>query len=195
MRKLIVCSIVSLSLLLGMRGMVVNCLASKAAPSQAEALSALQFPIPSSTQARQYLGLSGSGKFRLDQIPGDLLILEVFSVYCPYCQKEAPRVDALYRAIAEHPGLPGRVKLVGIGVGNSRYEVELFKIRFKIPFVLLPDPKFTVGNVLKGFRTPDFIVLKRNGSAPPTIIYSKAGEFGNPQHFLDSLLHKAGMKG
>lgn len=195
MRKLFLCGIVGLSLLIGMQGWVANCFAGDAPATEGAALSALQFPVPVNTQARQYLGVTGGGKFQLGQVPGAVVILEIFSVYCPYCQQEAPQVDALYRAITRHADLKDKVKLVGIGEGNNRYEVDRFKSRYQIPFTLLPDPEFSVGDVIKGLRTPSFVVLKRNDNGSHTVIYSKVGDFGNPQHFLDSLLHKARLKG
>lgn len=195
MRKLFMYGIISLSLVLGMRGVVAECLAGETSTSQGAALSALQFAAPESAQARRYLGVSGSGKFSLSQVPGDILILEMFSVYCPYCQEEAPRVNTLYRAILKRSGLKDKIELVGIGVGNTRQEVHLFKIRYKIPFALLADPQFSVDKILQGLMTPYFIVLKRNNNGSPTVIYSKAGGFGDPDRFLDSLVRKAGLKG
>ena len=50
----------------------------------------------------KYLGLSGSGSFRINQIKADVVIVEIFSMYCPHCQAEAPAVNELYQLIEEN---------------------------------------------------------------------------------------------
>ena len=44
----------------------------------------------------KYLGLSGSGTFSVDQVKAQAMIIQIFSMYCPYCQKDAPNVNRLY---------------------------------------------------------------------------------------------------
>jgi len=45
----------------------------------------------------KYLGLSGGGFFKINQIKADVAIIEIFSMYCPYCQGEAPHINNLLR--------------------------------------------------------------------------------------------------
>ena len=75
----------------------------------------------------KYLGLSGRGSFRINQIKADVVIVEIFSMYCPHCQAEAPDVNNLYQLIEENAALKGKIKMIGLGTGNSIYETDIFK--------------------------------------------------------------------
>ena len=57
-------------------------------------------------------------------------------MYCPFCQKEAPNVNELYRIIDQDKDLKSRIKMIGIGAGNSPFEVNTFRtpMRFLFPF-------------------------------------------------------------
>src|SRR5690242_19925374 len=61
------------------------------------------------------LGLSTSNTgFRLSQIRAKAIILVVFSMYCPHCQREAPGLEKIHGLIASK-GMSGDLKLVGVG--------------------------------------------------------------------------------
>ena len=81
-------------------------------------------------------------RFCSQQVDSEVLIVQIFNFYCPHCQKEAPNVNALYRAISASPGIKSRIKVLGIGAGNSSYEVNAFRDLFRIKFPLIPDCGF-----------------------------------------------------
>jgi protein-disulfide isomerase len=54
-----------------------------------EVFSEITLPVPEKAGEREYLGLTGTSRSDIS-IKADLVILEIFSMYCPYCQKEAP---------------------------------------------------------------------------------------------------------
>ncbi len=169
-------------------------LADDKTPSEGGALPEMKIPVPQKDEELKYLGIKERGTFKIPQIKADMVIVEVFSMYCPFCQKEAPAVNQLYQAIAANPDLKDRIKMVGIGAGNSTFEVNTFKKHYSIPFPLLPDADYKVHDALGQPRTPYFLVVRLNPNSPHTIIYSKVGAFGDPKDFLDLLLAKAKMK-
>lgn len=150
-------------------------------------------PVPVSTDHQQYLGVSGK-TFTLGQVDADILIIEIFSMYCPFCQKEAPNVNWLYDLTKEKSTADRKIKLIGIGAGNSEFEVDFFKEKFEIPFPLFSDDRFTLHDKIGQVRTPHFFGLKINQDSSFKVFYSKAGIVGEPELFLENILEQAGQE-
>jgi thiol-disulfide isomerase/thioredoxin len=143
---------------------------------------------------KSYLGLSWlSRSFRVPEVKAGVVIVEVFSMYCPYCQAEAPRVNQLYERIEGNPVLKGKIKIIGIGVGNSPYEVGIFKKKYNIPFPLFPDGDFKIHKLLGEVRTPYFIGVKINPDGSHRVFYSKLGAFESVDGFLNSVIKLSGL--
>ncbi len=122
--------------------------ASDSLTVDAGALANLRLSMPDSAASKNYLGLKGTDTFTIPQIKADTVIIEIFSMYCPICQAEAPVVNELHRLIEKTPSLKGKVKLIGIGAGNSAFEVEVFRKKYNILFPLFPDEKFGIQKAL-----------------------------------------------
>ncbi|MCX5833548.1 MAG: TlpA disulfide reductase family protein [Deltaproteobacteria bacterium] len=151
-------------------------------------------PLPGSSTERDYLGLSSRGNFTVPDIKAKVVLIEVLSMYCPFCQKEAPIVNRLYEAIEGNPGHKGKIKLIGIGVGNSAYELDVFRKRYNVPFPLFPDADFTLHKQLGETRTPYFIAVRINEDRTHKVVYSKAGSLGEVTPFIENLVKLSGLK-
>ena len=103
-------------------------------PKKGGTLPAIKLEVPEDPAQRTYLGLSGEGLFDISQIKAESVIIQIFSMYCPLCQREAFRVNQLYKNIERDPDTRGKFKLIGIGAGNSRFEVEIFLKTYEVPF-------------------------------------------------------------
>jgi len=124
-----------------------------------DALAGIQLPIPQNNAEKEYLGVSGKGTFSLSQLKAATLIIEVFSMYCPHCQREAPVVNELHGLIEKDASLRKGVKLVGIGIGNTPFEVDVYREKFKVLFPLFADDSLQLRKISESqFRTPTFIV-------------------------------------
>jgi len=132
--------------------------------------------------------------FSLPKPKDGIVIIEIFSMYCPYCQKEAPNVNKLYDKIQASPHLKSKMRLVGIGVGNSAYEVDVFRKKYNVQFPLYSDGDFKIHKKLGEPRTPYFIGAKINPDGSHRIFYSKLGEFGDVDKFLDEMIRLSGTK-
>lgn len=139
---------------------------------------------------KSYLGV-GSGPFRVSDIKSNLVVVEIFSMYCPHCQKDAPNVNQLYNKIESDPALKGRIKIIGIGAGNSQLEVDTFRQRYKVPFPLFPDKDFKIHDMMGQPRTPFFIVLKLQPGTKERIIATHLGPYESPDQFLNTVLKPA----
>jgi len=132
--------------------------------------------------------------FSLPKPKDGVVIIEIFSMYCPYCQKEAPNVNKFYDKIQANPNLKNRMRLVGIGVGNSNYEVDVFRKKYSVTFPLYSDGDFKIHKKLGEPRTPYFIGVKINPDGSHRIFYSKLGEFGDADAFLAEMVRLSGIK-
>ncbi|MHC1713297.1 MAG: peroxiredoxin family protein [Solidesulfovibrio sp.] len=140
-----------------------------------------------------YLGLpSDKLPAPISAIQTEALIVEVFSMYCPYCQKEAPTVNALFELI-QLRGLSQRVKIIGIGAGNSDAEVEVFRKKYAVPFPLFSDASFAVHKRLGEVGTPFFYVLVKNADGSFKVLEANLGCMTSPQEFLAEVIQKAGL--
>jgi peroxiredoxin len=174
--------------------LVFQTLAANKPPEKGEQLPIMTLPIPKNPEERTYLGLSGSGSFKIQQIKAKVVIIEIFSMYCPYCQKDAPGVNELYRLIENNPETKNKIKLIGIGAGNSSYEVEVFKKTYNVPFPLFSDKDFTIHKACGEVRTPYFMVVKLNDDGTHQIVHTQLGEYPGAQPFLELVLKVSGLK-
>ena len=156
-------------------------------------LPSFELSVPTDEAHKEYLGLSGSGSFAVSDIDAEVVIIEIFSMYCPHCQREAPKINDLYRLIEENEQLRGKIKLIGVGAGNSDFEVNVFRQTYQVPFPLFADERFAIHKALGELRTPYFIGIKRKNGGHE-IFYSKLGGFESPEVFLQSMVDRSGLK-
>ena len=126
---------------------------------------------PQSTKVQKYLGLESLKPFRLSQIPCKLTIIEVFSVLCQVCQKNAPQTNQLYKFIQSDPGLKKDVKMLGIGIGDDWEGLAVFKKMFRTAFPLFPDSENKIFELLGEPKVPLLLLTNKDGK----VIYSHAG--------------------
>lgn len=161
---------------------------------KSDALSAIELPVPQNPDVRSYLGISEDNSFTIPQIKAEVVIIEIFSMYCPYCQREAPKVNKLYWAIEADRNLKGKIKMIGIGAGNSPFEVEVFRKKYQVPFPLFPDEDFSIHKACGKVRTPYFLGVKIKTDSSVEVFYNRLGGIQDPSQFLELILHSSGIK-
>jgi len=147
-----------------------------------------------SAEQAAYLGLAAPGKTsRLSKIKAPFILLEVFSMYCPHCQREAPAMNDLYNLVARR-GLAGQIKVLGLGAGNSLAEVEIFRAKYGLLFPLFADPGLTAHQAVGGVGTPYFYLVARDKKTGAlTVKLGRLGRMDSPEQFLDDLARAAGL--
>jgi thiol-disulfide isomerase/thioredoxin len=138
------------------------------------------------------LGITAVGPTPIATVDAEVLVVEIFSMYCPFCQREAPTINALHALIGTR-GLAGRIKLIGIGAGNSDTEVDIFRKKYAVPFALFSDSAFAVHQRIGQVGTPFFYVLRKNAAKGYDIILTHLGVIASPAEFLAAITAKAGL--
>jgi len=150
------------------------------------AVNQVIFEIPS-RENRDYLGLIDKGKTaRIADVDAAVVVLEVFSMYCPVCQKDAPHMNEVVSLIQEKE-LGRHIKIIGFGFENSAFEVEVFKKKFNIPFPLIPDPENEVMDQLGVSGTPYYIVLNTKNPKAIDIYFTQDMPVKNARAFLKKI--------
>lgn len=163
-------------------------------PATTAPFPAFQLPAPHNEMESAYLGIPEKKSFRVGEIKAQVVLIEILSAYCPYCQRAAPLVNEVYQQIANDPGLKGKIKIIGIGMNNSLYELNLFKEKLNVPFPLFPDPNSEISSMFNVPGTPTFIGVKVDGKGSEQQVFYKPGVFKDPSQFLADLVQAAGLK-
>jgi peroxiredoxin len=163
-------------------------------PKQGSMLPAMKLTVPKDPFLKSYLGLSGEGLFKISEIKAEVVIIQIFNMYCPLCQREASRVNELYENIEKDPNTRGKFKLIGIGAGNSQFEVGIYMKTYEVPFPLFSDGDFSIHQSLGEVRTPYFIAVKINDDGNHEIFYSRVGGFEKAEEFLKLMFELSGLK-
>ena len=163
-------------------------------PLEGDLLPEIVLSVPNNPDHQKYLGLHGEGSFTIPQIKARVVIVEIFSMYCPYCQAEAPSLNKLYSKIQGDTNLKDNFKIIGIGTGNSTFEIEHFRKTYDIPFPLFPDDDFSLHKKIGEVRTPYFFGIAINEDGTHKILYSKQGRLEDHDQFINILLQGAGLK-
>ncbi|OGP54969.1 MAG: hypothetical protein A2Y65_02520 [Deltaproteobacteria bacterium RBG_13_52_11] len=153
----------------------------------------MKLPVPQTPSAKSYLGLTGEGSFAISQIKAQVVIIEIFNMYCSNCQREAPKVNELYRAVDKDPNLKGKIKIIGIGAGNTPLEAEVFRKNYQVPFPLFPDEDYAIHKAIGEVRTPFFICAKRNADGSLNVFHTNKGGFQAPAQFLKQIVTLSGL--
>lgn len=163
-------------------------------PSVGGTFPKVSLPVPQDQTYQQYLGLKGGGSFNIPQVKANVVIVQIFSMYCPHCQKDAPVANEFFKKLSEDPKLKDSVKLIGIGAGNSDFEIDFFRKQYGIKFPLFSDGDFLIHKAVGEVRTPYFFAIKINKNGTHKVVYSKLGGIENPDEFMKTVIGFSGIK-
>ena len=134
------------------------------------------------------LGLKGATPYALSRIKAKTVILVAFSMYCPHCQREAPLLNEL-DGLLKSRGLDKDVKLIGVGIGNSDFEVQVFQKKYSVTFPLFSDPEFKTNKEIGEVGTPFFYVLNRNPEKKEIrVVNTMLGRMKSAEAFLEQAI-------
>ena len=168
--------------------------AAGSTPVKGGKLPVIRLPIPRDSDEKIYLGLSGEGFFEISQIKAEGVLIKIFNLYCPVCQSSSLAMAKLYRQIENSPDLKNKIKLIGIGAGNTIMEVEVFRQTNNIPFPIFPDEDLTIHNLLGEVRIPSFIAIRMEKDGSHKIVHTHLGGLTDTTLFLALMVEAYGIK-
>lgn len=134
-----------------------------------------------------YLGLGPDVRqFALNEIPVELLVVELCNRLCLTCVDKIPEYNRLFLTLESDPELRGRVKMLGLGVRSSSREVAKFRRREKIIFPVFADPDHEVFNCLGQPELPVIYLLRRTDDGL-VILHIHQGHTQNLSGLLDRI--------
>ena len=102
-------------------------------------------------------------------------------------------MNELYRSMQGRKDLKNKMKLIGIGTGNSDFEVNFFRKKYEVPFPLFSDENYSIHKALGEVRTPYFIGVRLNSDGSSEVFYSKLGGFKDADKFLKLMVKLSGL--
>jgi len=113
---------------------------------------------PSKAADMKYLGLVKSAEITsLSEIKAQILIVEVFDRYCPFCQGEAVNIDKVYELVRE-AGLSDKVKVIGLEISTSKDDIATYKERFNVLFPIFVDRDNQSYKIVGIVNVPYFLI-------------------------------------
>lgn len=140
------------------------------------------------SEDREYLGIKETKTFTLSQISAKLVLVEFYSMYCPVCQRQAPRTNKIYKVIQDDPVLNKDIKVIGVGLTNKQQEIDIYKKTFRVDFPLIADPEKAIAEKTGIKDIPMTVLVDKKGK----VLLSHLGVIENMDDFLKEIreLHK-----
>jgi thiol-disulfide isomerase/thioredoxin len=154
---------------------------------------AVSLQLPSDPVQRHYLGVKEGDTFTVDEMAAEVVVVEIFNMYCPFCQREAPHVNELFALLDGRDDLNRKLKIIGIGVGNSNFEVDFYRRSYSVQFPLFADKDFEIYEKVGKVRTPCFFILKRDAHRRFRVAFVHSGGFKTPEAFLKEIIKRSGL--
>ena len=130
----------------------------------------MNLPTPAETADQEYLQLSTGKTFTPSEIKADVLLIELLNIHCPHCQMQAPAYNNLFKLIEKNQENQGKIKMLGLAVGNLPGEVDSFRKNYQVEFPILADPNFTAWRAIGGSSTPLTIYVRQDQPGQPGIV-------------------------
>jgi len=126
--------------------------------------------VPGDKNDREYLGLPEKGNFTVKDIKADLVLVEIMSIYCGACRRQAPFYNKLYALIESTPETKGRIKIVQYSIGDIAADIKDFRKNFEIPSPIIPDTDAAMHQAIGCSDTPFSIFVRQNSDGKPGVI-------------------------
>jgi peroxiredoxin len=91
----------------------------------------------------------------------------------------------MHQLVEKDSALKGKLKIIGVGTGNTPFEVEVFRNKFDVKFPLVSDENYTLEKAFsEKLRTPTFVVVKKDKSKGLKLIDLHVGSIEDVGKYL-----------
>jgi hypothetical protein len=140
-----------------------------------------------SKEEQVYLGIKDEDTFSINDIKGTLTIVELTNTYCVSCQKNIKILNEIYKQTQNNKNLKGKIKVMGVAIGNNKREVNYFKNEHKILYPLINDPEFVAHKALGEPRVPYTMFVRRNAKGEEIIFKIHKGAFESADNLMNEI--------
>ena len=144
----------------------------------ADAIRELDLIKPARTKRAEDFSLNtpGSGKFRLFDHHGQVVLINFWATWCPPCLEEMPAMERLYRQHRD-----GGFTLVAVSVDADSKLVAPFLTARKFSFPVALDPSMNMANTYGVRALPSSFIVARDGTLAALAI--------GPRHWDNDAAH------
>lgn len=157
-------------------------------PGPGTVLPAFTVAAPVDAAYRSYLNLDKEKTFQPGEMKVEMILIEVFNVYCAACNYMAPYMSELHAKIEKDVELRGKVKMMGIGAGNDIWDIDEYSDKYSFP--IIPDEDYDFHNLVGQPPTPFLLFTKPYGQGRLLVVDSHLGKLEDSDRLL-SLVKKA----
>jgi peroxiredoxin len=143
-----------------------------------DAIRELDLIKPARTKRAEDFSLNtpGSGKFRLIDHRGEVVLINFWATWCPPCLEEMPAMERLYRQHRD-----GGFTLVAVSVDADSKLVAPFVTARKFSFPVALDPSMNMANTYGVRALPSSFIVARDGTLAALAI--------GPRHWDNDAAH------
>jgi hypothetical protein len=125
---------------------------------------------PPQAKDKAYLGISGGANFTIKDLKAEVVLVEIFDVYCLPCQKQVPLYKQLFGMIQANPAVRDQIKMIAIATGNDEGEIKKFQDHFQLPYPIISDPKFALHEAVGGPPAPFAIIVRKDPGGKSALV-------------------------
>jgi thiol-disulfide isomerase/thioredoxin len=135
----------------------------------------------------KFLGMRKGDAFSLKDVGAELIVVEYMNKYCLSCQIQAPILNQVFETVNKDPAFQRKVKFLSIGAGNNQKEVDSFRAEKRVPFPIIPDPKFLAYEAIGDPGGTPFTLFLRKTDTRLAVARAKIGLTKDPEVILKQI--------
>jgi len=145
-------------ILTGCGGSASDSLVTPVAYGEIPVAESVALPLPGRSAPDFEFGKEIEGAERLSELQGRVVVINFWATWCPYCVKEIPALEAVYRRYQDQG-----VVVLGVDVGESPEQVAEFKRTTPFTYPLVYDRTEKIFRSYWGRSLPVTFVVDQEG--------------------------------